>query len=201
MNLKNKITTLAAGLMLTSLSFGQTTKSATDYLGLAKSISFNNVSYNLTWTSHPTDNYYKQEYIAENDNIDKFKRLITIDVLVGNIKIKDAVASKIEELEKIKATNPIVNYQIFEKDDEIMLEFLLSQNTPDGKNINIVEQNVYRYKTTKDKNGQTALLLFAVSDRGYENDIQKFFANLKQQRSDLLNAVGTFEIPEITIAK
>jgi len=201
MNTKNKITTLVVGLLLTTASFGQTTKTVTDYLGLAKPILFDKGSYNLVWTSHPTDNYYKQEYLAKGDILDKFKRLITIDVPIGKIKMKNVVASKIAELDKAKASNPVVNYQIFEKNDEVMLDFLLSQNTPDGKFLSLVERNVYRYKTVTDKNGQKAVLLFGVSDRAYGDAIDKFFQDLKKHRYDLINAVGAFDIPEITIAK
>jgi hypothetical protein len=201
MTIKNKMTMFVVGLFLTTTTFGQTTKTVTDYLGLTKPISFDNVSYNLVWTTHPTDNYYKQEYLAEDDTLEKFKKLVTVDVLVGKIKLKDVVASKIAELEKMKATNPVVNYQTFEKGGEVMLDFLLSQNTPDGKYLSIVERNVYRYKTVTDKTGQKAVLLFAVSDRVYGDDIDKFFSNLKENRFDLINAVGAFDIPEITITK
>jgi len=82
-----------------------------------------------------------------------------------------------------------------------MLDFLLSQDTPDGKYVSIVERNVYRYKDVTDKNGQKAILLFGVSERAYGDDINKFFSNLKAHRFDLINAVGTFEIPTITIPK
>lgn len=191
---------LVVGLFLTTASFGQK-KNVTDYLDVPNPISFDNVSYNLVWTTNPTNNYYKQEYLVEDDTLEKFKKLVTIDVLVGNILLDDVIASKIAELEKIKATNPVVNYQTFEKDDEIMLDFLLSQNTADGKGLAVVERNVYRYKNVTDKNGQKALLLFAVSERAYKGDIAKFFADLKDNRFDLINAVGAFNIPEITISK
>ena len=201
MILKNKIATVSVGLLLTTASFGQATKTVINYLRVAGPISFEKDSYNLAWTSHPADNYYKQEYLAQGDTLEKFKRLILIDVLVGKTKIKDLVATKIAELNKIKASNPIVQYQTFEKGDEIMLDFLLSENTPDGKLVSTIERNVYRYKNITGKNGQKAVLLFGVSNRAYGNDIDDFLLNLKDNRHDLLNAVGAFDLPEITIAK
>lgn len=201
MILKNKIATVSVGLLLTTASFGQATKTVINYLRVAGPISFEKDSYNLAWTSHPADNYYKQEYLAKGDTLEKFKRLILIDVLVGKTKIKDLVATKIAELNKIKASNPIVQYQTFEKGDEIMLDFLLSENTPDGKLVSTIERNVYRYKNITGKNGQKAVLLFGVSNRAYGNDIDDFLLNLKDNRHDLLNAVGAFDLPEITIAK
>lgn len=201
MNTKNKITTLVVGLLLTTASFGQTTETVTDYLGLAKPILFDEGSYNLAWSAHPTDNYYKQEYLAQGDTLDRFKRLIIVDVLVGNMKLEDVVASMVDRLNKLKASNPVVHYQTFEREGEIMLDFLLSQDTPDGKYLSMIERDVYRYKTVTDKNGQKAVLLFGVSDRAYGDGIDDFFKNLKEHRYDLINAVGTFDIPEITIAK
>ncbi len=199
--MKRKLTTLAAGLFLTMAVFGQTSGPVKDYLGLAKPILFDNVPYNLSWSAHPSASYYKQEYLARNDNIDKFKRLVSIDLLVGQVNLKDIVADKIAELNNLKATNPIINHQTFSKGDEIMLDFLISQNAADGKQVNIVERNVYRYKMIKVKNGQEALLLFAVSDRAYGNDIDTFLSNLKNNKQNLLNAVGAFTLPEIKLAK
>ena len=91
----------------------------------------------------------------------------------------DVVATKNAELKKMKASNPVVNYETFEKDGEVMLDFLVSENTPDGKYLSIVERNVYRYKSVVDKNGQKGVLLFGVSERAYGDDIDKFFPNLK----------------------
>ncbi len=55
-------------------------------------------------------------------------------------------------------------------------------------------------KSITDKNGQKAVVLFGVSERAYGDDIDKFFPALKAHRYDLINAVGAFSIPEITIA-
>ncbi len=200
MNFKNKITTVLLGLLVTTFAFGQTAK-PTEYLGVSRQISFDKTSYNLAWTSHPTDKYYKQEYLAKGDTIEKFKKLILLEVLTGKTTLKDVVATKIAELKKMKASNPVVNYETFEKDGELMLDFLVSENTADGKYLSIVERNVYRYKSAVDKNGQKCVLLFGVSERAYGDDIDNFFPNLKAHRFDLINLVGAFELPEITIAK
>ena len=199
MTFKHKITTVLLGLLMTTFSFGQT--KPTEYLGVAGQISFDKILYNLTWTSHPADNYYKQEYLEKGDTIEKFKKLILLEVLTGKTKLKDVVATKVAELKKMKASNPVVNYETFEKDGEVMLDFLLSENTADGKYLSIVERNVYRYKSVVDKNGQKCVLLFGVSERAYGDDIDKFFPNLKAHRFDLINLVGAFDLPEITITK
>ena len=199
MNFKSKTTTVLLGLFLTTFSFGQT--KPTEYLGVLGPISFDKISYNLIWTSHAADNFYKQEYIAKGDTIVKFKKLILLDILTGKTRLKDVVATKVAELKKMKTSNPVVQYETFEKDGEVMLDFLVSENTPDGRLVSTVERNVYRYKSVVDKNGQKGVLLFGVSERAYGDDIDKFFLNLKAHRFDLINLVGAFDIPEITIAK
>jgi hypothetical protein len=153
------------------------------------------------WTSHPNEQYYKQEYLVKGESLEKFRKLVTVDVLVGDIDLKEVVSAKIAELKQLKESNPMINYQAFEKNGEIMLDFLLSQATPDGKQLSILERNVYRYKNITDQNGKKALLLFAVSERAYGADIDRFLAGLKSKRMDLLNAVGGFKIPPVTIAR
>ena len=175
--------------------------SSKDYLGTGKSLTFDKVDYNLTWTSHPSDNLYMQEYISENDSIEKFKKLVLLQVVTGNIKLKEVVDVKVSELKKMKEIDPMVNYELFEKNGEIMLDFLLSNNLPDSNEPELIERNVYRYKSFKDEEGKDGLILFGVSERAYGNDIDKFLIDLKAHRFDVPNAVGSFNIPEIKISK
>jgi len=201
MNVKRKMNIVILGLLLSTFSMAQTTKIPTDYLGVPGPISFDKSPYKLVWTSHPTENYYKQEYLSKGEKIEKYKQLILLEVLTGNSKLKDVVAIKIAELKKLKLTNPVVNYEAFEKDGEIILDFLVSENTPNGKYLNIVERNVYRYKSVTDRDGQKYTLLFGVSERAYGDDIDNFLPHLKVYKSYLLNLVGAFEIPQLSIAK
>lgn len=200
MNIIKTISTLLFTFLISTTIFGQEAK-LTNYFGTENKITFDNNAYNLVWTSHPADNYYKHEYMQQGDTIEKFKKLIIVEALTGKIKLKDVVSAKVAELKKMKETNPVVNYEIFEKDGEVMIDFLVSANTPDGKYLSIVERNVYRYKSIQEKNGQKCVLLFAVSERAYGNDIDNFFPKLKEHRFDLINLVGQFELPEITIMK
>jgi hypothetical protein len=124
-----------------------------------------------------------------------------IEVLTGDNTVKQLASGKIEELKEMQATNPIVKYEAFEKDGEIMLDFLLSENSADGKSIIILERNVYRYKAVTASGGQKAVLLFAVSERAYGNDATPFLKNLKARRSELVNQVAAYKMPSITIAK
>ena len=195
--------TIALTLLLHQTSYTQINKPVTDYLQIGTPMLFDNETYHLSWTSHPANNFYKQEYIQKGDVITKFKKMILVDVITGNENIKDVIAAKITEVKKMRETNPVVNYNILinKTTGEYMLDFMLSQNSPDGKSILIVERNVYRYKVFVDTTGTKGILLFGVSTRSYGKEIQEFFAGLKSNRQDLITTVSQFKIPEISIAQ
>jgi hypothetical protein len=190
-------------LLSPTLAFGQKNKAPIDYLSVSGPIVFEKQSYYLSWTSHPTANFYKHEYLPQSEAASRYNTMILLDVLTGNQNIKDVVASKTSELKKMKETNPVVNYEALEnpKNGEYMIDFLLSQSTPDGKAIGVVERNVYRYKVFTDKSGKKGILLFGVSTRSYGNDVNKFLARLRSDRNYLINSVSKFKIPDVSITE
>lgn len=169
-----------------------------DYLNAGKEITFDNYRYNLAWSSHPSENFYSQEYLQINDSLEKFKKLIILGVITGK-QVKDAASDKVNELKKMKESDPFVNYDMFEKNGEIMLDFILSKNIPGTNEQEFVERNVYRYRSFND-NGKEGVLLFGVSERSYGNEIGDFLLKLKADRFALPNAVSSFVIPQIKIA-
>ncbi len=70
-----------------------------------------------------------------------------------------------------------------------------------GNAMDLIERNVYRYKSFTDIKGKEGVLLFGVSERAYGDDIENFLLSLKGKRLELLNAAGAYNIPEINIAK
>jgi len=178
----------------------QPDKPVKEYLGVTGPVVFDTKSYNLNWSSHPADNYYKQEYLVKGENADKFKSMMMMEVLIGNNNLKDIVAAKIAELKKIKETNPVAQYESFNNTStgEYMIDFLLTANDANGE-ISVMERNVYRYKTITDKAGKKAILLFAMSTRSYGREVDGFLASLKTTKSDLVNKVAKFNIPAIKV--
>ena len=171
-----------------------------NYLETEKTIKFDNQNYDLVWSSHPNEVYYKQEYLTKEQTLEKFKSMVTIDFLKGEFKVKDLVNQKIQELEKAKKSNPIVNFTVLEKDGETIIDFLMSVSSKDGKKLLIVERNIYRYTNIETGNTK-GLLLFSVSKRAYENEIGEFFENLKKDKNSLIMKVGNFEIPKVNPKK
>lgn len=168
-----------------------------DYLHLGDKYRFDNKDYKLVWSSHPMDNFYKQEYILSNENVEKYTRMIMIDFLEGDLTPKDVISNFVNNLENSKKQNPIINYQMYEREDEYMLDFIISKNSQDGKEVLILERNVYRYfriNTPKRK----GVLLFGISDRAYtKKEMDNMFSVLKNKKLDLVNKVIQIEVPKI----
>ena len=168
-----------------------------DYLHLGSKYRFDNKDYELVWSSHPASNFYKQEYILPNENVEKYKRLILIDFIEGDLNPKDVLSGLANSLENSKKQNPVINYKVYEKNNEYMIDFIMSENSQDGKEILILERNVYRYfriNTPKRK----GVLLFGVSDRAYtKKEMDNMFSVLKNKKFDLVNKVIQIEVPKI----
>lgn len=169
----------------------------TDYLNVPGPIIIGSKVYNLTWSSHPNENYFKQEYLSSNENIEKYNTLVLVEFVRGNFDIKDVINQKVTELEEMKKANPLVNYQIYENNGEYILDFLVSENSKDGKEVTVAERNIYRYKLVTENN--KGILLFAVSERGYKENMNAFFTNLKNNSTQWIEAVGTYPLPNIKI--
>lgn len=168
-----------------------------DYLHLGSKYRFDNKDYELVWSSHPASNFYKQEYILPNENVEKYKRLILIDFIEGDLAPKDVLSSLANSLENSKKQNPVINYKVYEKNNEYMIDFIMSENSQDGKEVLILERNVYRYfriNTPKRK----GILLFGVSDRAYtKKEMDNMFSVLKNNKFELVNKVAKIEVPKI----
>lgn len=192
---------LLVSFLFSIASHGQKNKTV-DYLTVPGPIVFNKQSYQLNWSSHPSANFYKQEYIKKGDSADRFTSMVLVDVMTGNVNVKDIAAAKIAELKQMKETNPVINYNSFSnpKTGEYMIDFLLTANGADGK-MSIAERNVYRYMTFTDKAGKKGVLLFGVSTRSYGDNIDSFLVSLKTTKQVIVNELAAYKIPAITIVK
>lgn len=190
---------LSTALLLSVKVFSQT-KKAMDYLNVKGPLSFNGKMYKLDWSAHPAPDFYKQEYLPAGEVTGKFTTMLLIDVLTGNKNLHDVAAQKIAELKQLQLQNPMVNYNAFGNaaTGEYMIDFLLTANDAAG-NINIIERNIYRYKTFTAASGQKGVLLFGISTRAYGKEVDGFLKSLKANKSELVNKVAGFVLPVISI--
>ena len=126
-----------------------------------------------------------------------------LELLSSKLSVKDAVAAKITELDKMKQVNPHVSYQTSydAKSGEQILDFMVTANAADGRTILIAERNVYRYTPFANAKGETGLLLVAMSVRGYGPGSQKFIETNKPGKADLVTKMKGFSIPAINLQK
>jgi hypothetical protein len=193
---------IAALFIYAANSTAQTKIKAIDYLTVAGPLNFDKKAYFLDWSSNPAVNFYKQEYLAKGEITGQYNTMLLIDAVVTTKSVAAVAAEKIEELKKMKATNPMVNYESFNNPTtgEYMIDFLLSAYTAND-NLSIVERNVYRYKAFTDKSGKKGVLLFGVSKRSYGNNIDSFLKALKVSRSELVTLVSKFTLPAVVVKK
>lgn len=171
-----------------------------EYLGVPGPLSFDGASYEMAWSSHPSPNYFKQEYVVKGDDVNHFSKMLMVEVLLAdNLQPKDLVSQKMAELEQRKKADAMVNYQVIanQAKTEYTLDFLLSDGN--GKTANIVEWNAYRYKAFTDKSGRKGIMLFAISKRAYGDKINPFLQSLKQTRPATINTLVGYNIPAVTI--
>jgi hypothetical protein len=170
-----------------------------DYFAIPGPVTFNKTNYYLSWSSHPNDNYYKQEYLPSGEKAETFSNMIMIEALVGDMSLQDAVQTKIAEIEQRKKTDPVANYQIIKNPStgEYLLDFVYSQST--GNKTSVVEWNAYRYVSLKDKSVSNGVLLFAYSKRGYGDAVTNFLKTLKTGRQADINMIAAYKIPGVKL--
>jgi hypothetical protein len=166
-----------------------------DYLSIPGPIKYDNVEYNLGWSAMPEKNYIKQEYIPSGHTTDDFNKMILIEALATNSSVENIVQIKLKELEIRKKTDPVVNYQLFNKPDknDYLLDFLVSE----GKdNLSMVEWNVYRYKAFKDSLGHQGVMIFGFVSRETKN-ITDYLDTLSGFRKQQIRILASYPVPKI----
>ena len=53
-----------------------------------------------------------------NENVEKYKRLILIDFIEGDLNPKDVLSGLANSLENSKKQNPVINYKVYKKNNE-----------------------------------------------------------------------------------
>ncbi|HSK14116.1 MAG TPA: hypothetical protein VK907_12940, partial [Phnomibacter sp.] len=75
---------MLAGILFPLCSLAQTSTSVKDHLSIPGPIVFEQRSYSLTWSAHPSANYYKQEYLPKGEVPGKHRSMLMMEVLTGS---------------------------------------------------------------------------------------------------------------------
>lgn len=190
------ITSALALLVLTSFTSTQA-GDVVNYYGISPTLVYDNHPYNLVWSSHPNENYYKHEYVLKGDVVDHFHDLIIIDFIRLDVPVKTAVDDQVQKLEERKKTDVLCNYSLLKNDEEYILDFTMSE--PIGNMTNILEWNAYHYKAYTDSAGHKGVLLLGKSHRAYFGEVTSFLNSLKHYRKNQLLSLSKYPIPDIQV--
>ena len=197
MTLLSSLRAATFGLMLAAASVGTVTAqdAVVEALGVPGPIDFLGDSYALSWTSHPTPDYFKQEYLPEGQQSDSYAAMFMLDALTSAATPQGAADGQIAGLEQRKASDPMVNYNQISNPEtgEVILDFLLSDDSGPAP---ILEWNAYRYTKLGD-----GIALYAISRRAYGDDVEAFLGQLSQMRQDNISALAELDLPPVTVAE
>ena len=172
----------------------------TDYLNIPGPIHFDNTSYSLAWSNHPTTSYFKQEYIPKKDKLSKFNKMVLIDVILSDtLKLETIVSLKIIELLERQKRDATVNYQVINNEEKsrYIVDFIVSEGTSDV--IHIMEWNAYSYCQFTDPSGRRGIMLFGVSSRSYDEKIADLFESLPKTRTRVLRELMRLDTPKVEL--
>jgi hypothetical protein len=123
--------------------------------------------------------------------------MISIEVLINDVRLNDVYESKIKEIIKRKELDPLANYQLLKNEakGEYLLDFLMYQN-------GIIEWNAYKYVSYNDKKNKKGVLLFAYTQRFFEGgefNIDSFSKFIKEDRTEMINKIIDFDLSNIRL--
>ncbi|MDQ3016699.1 MAG: hypothetical protein M3R25_08280 [Bacteroidota bacterium] len=161
------------------------TTSTEEYFNLPRTLSLPDKPYLFVWSSHPTPEYYKQEYLPAGQTGEHFSEMVLVEVVLGDHIMHNVAFAKAKEINTRKMTDPLAAYNLGKNDDkqEVYLDFILSEGEGDKA---VAEWNVYRYKKYTDSKGNNGIALFAWSRRAYGEAVHAFAQDLITNRKQYI---------------
>lgn len=170
----------------------------TDLLGVPGPIIFAGEDYHLAWSSRPTEQYTKQEYLPEGQKPETYRAMVLVEFLTGETTPAQAANAQVAALNERRGSDPLVNMELIQNPNtgEIILDFIVSSRDSNGEYI--VEWNAYRYVSASNAKGSSGSLLFGISHRAYGNDAAKaFLTSLRDFKTGQISALSSMPMPEL----
>lgn len=182
-------------LVLLCAPAGVLATDAGDRIGVPGPIRFGDTEFALQWTSNPSPELYKQEYVPAGQRVQRYDSMLLIDVRPLGADVAQTVRAMVEQINARKATDPVANFDVLVNDagDEVLLDFMLS--APDASGI-VVEWNAYRYARGPDGQGTT---MVGISRRGYGDAAREFIEDLKARRAQDIGTLAALRPLEIKL--
>jgi hypothetical protein len=158
-------------------------------------IRFGDTDFALSWSSNPSPELFKQEYLPAGQDPERYDSMVMLDLRPNGANAAQMAAGMIEQLKARKASDPIANYDLLANTEsgEVLLDFLIS--APDPKDGLLVEWNAYRYVTEADGTGTRML---GISRRAYGDvAVRAFLVALKETRPRDIAALAKLPLPDV----
>ncbi|ODT70704.1 MAG: hypothetical protein ABS75_11245 [Pelagibacterium sp. SCN 63-23] len=170
---------------------------ATDYLGVPGPITIGGTDYMLSWSSNPSEGYFKQEYLPEGAVPESYESMVMVEFLASDMPLTDVISAQMQMINARKATDPVANAALLQNGEtgEFVLDFLLSAKDENGEFI--LEWNGYRYAEAE-FDGENGSILFAISERAYGNDAaEAFLGNLREFKAQRILDLTQADLPKL----
>ena len=187
----------ASALVVLALAAPALAQQVTDYLGVPGPIAFNGTDYALSWSSNPTPEYIKQEYLPNGQVPEAYSNMLMVEFLAGDLKPASMAVAQMDLLNQRKARDPMVSMALTEnaENGEVILDFVLSGRDETGGIV--VEWNAYRYAQAQTAAGKTGGMLLAISHRAYgEAAARAFLSSLQDFKTGQVQALAAAELPK-----
>lgn len=187
----------ASALVVLALAAPALAQQVTDYLGVPGPIAFNGTDYALSWSSNPTPEYIKQEYLPSGQVPEAYSNMLMVEFLAGDLKPASMAVAQMDLLNQRKARDPMVSMALTEdaESGEVILDFVLSGRDETGGIV--VEWNAYRYAQAQTAAGKTGGMLLAISHRAYgEAAARAFLSSLQDFKTGQVQALAAAELPK-----
>lgn len=170
-----------------------------DIIGVKGPIIFNNIRFHLSRSEKAHVDYYIQKYTPIYQTLERFNELISINVLIRNVSLEDAVRQKAGELNKRQETDKICSYSITKGTDgrESIIDYVLS--TEKNDELTAVEFTISRYKEVELQDHTKAILIYSYTKTANGKDKIDFFTNLSKDRKKFMDLMNLQELPKIRI--
>lgn len=175
--MKNLITAMLAMFLF---FFSASAETPHEYFSVGNPIKYCGEKYYFGWSAHPNDIYYLQEYLPKGETFERYNKMFTVSVIFWDREPLDVVNAKIAELEERKKTDIVTNYLVAENNGEYILEFIVSDGTPEALDCVEVDVHYYRQMTI---DGKKASVLLFYSERAYGDDIIPFMKSIPDKRA------------------
>lgn len=187
----------ASALVVLALAAPALAQQVTDYLGVPGPIAFNGTDYALSWSSNPTPEYIKQEYLPSGQVPEAYSNMLMVEFLAGDLKPATMAGAQMDLLNRRKASDPMVSMALTENAEsgDVILDFVLSGRDETG--VIVVEWNAYRYAQAQTAAGKTGGMLLAISHRAYgEPAARAFLSSLQDFKAAQVQALAAAELPK-----